>query len=103
MYAYITNLAYERALERKRLGDFCFFNVIKFSKIHLWSTKKKGEYGCDSYDYASIHIFPYIFKHRVIFELFKAVTSEALRNLDRCLWPAQSDKLLLQQWWNSGW
>lgn len=41
---YIIALAYDRTLGIKRLVDFPFFNVIKSSKIHLWSTSEKDEY-----------------------------------------------------------
>lgn len=38
----------------KRLVDFLFLDVIKFSKTHLWSTSEKDEY---SYDVGQI-MFP---------------------------------------------
>lgn len=78
---YVIALVYDGILGRKRLTFFLFLNVIKCSKIHLWSTSEK-----DEYSYAVGEMFANTCLHiGILFKMFKTVTTWVLRKQNRCL------------------
>lgn len=99
----ILSLISDWALARKKDNFSIFFsNVIECNKIQLWSNSEEDEYSCTVDEIRLLHTQLHT---REIWNMFKAVTTQALKTQSRCLGTvpptshAHRDPLLFQQCW----